>query len=72
VEQNPGYPGNTAFHGTPEFQEINSKKHQGFAGGPHPFFQEGDHNMFRQELIGIKAPSFFLCVRGKYALYPLS
>jgi hypothetical protein len=71
MKQYPGYPGNTVFHGTPEFQEIDSEKHQGFTGGTHPFFQEGDNNMFRQELIGIKAPGLFLCVRGKNTLYPL-
>jgi hypothetical protein len=70
VEQRPGYPGNTAFQGTPEFRQINFEKLQDFTGGIYPLSQEGDNNMLRQELIGIKAPSFFLSVPGKYTLYP--
>jgi hypothetical protein len=64
VEQHCGYPGNTAFQGTPEFRQINFEKLQGFAGGIPPFSQEGDNNMLGQKLIGIKAPSLFLRVPG--------
>jgi hypothetical protein len=53
-----------------EFTRINPEQQQGFTRNSLPFFEEGDNNMFRKDLIRIGTPGFSLGLYGKDLLYP--
>jgi hypothetical protein len=55
----------------PEFQDVYSQEHQGFAGDSGAFFKQGDNDMFRQQLIRIKTPRFVLRFDAQDPLRPL-
>jgi hypothetical protein len=55
-----------------EIKQINPKEHEGFAGYPRPFLEQGNDKMFGQELIGVETADFFLGVNGQNTVYPLS
>jgi hypothetical protein len=60
-----GQAGDFAFYGMPEFGQIDSQKFEGFTGNPAAVLEERDNRVFRQKLVRIEAPRFFLGVDGQ-------
>jgi len=65
------YKRKAAFNSAAEFKQIYSEVHQRLTGSSGPIIQGCDDDMFRQKLIRIKTPRFFLGIQGQYTLYPL-
>jgi hypothetical protein len=55
----------------PEFQKIDTQKHQRLTGGPRPILEERYGYMLGQELIRITPPRFFLGIDRQNPLCPL-
>jgi hypothetical protein len=55
----------------PEIGQIDPEKPESFTGYPAAVLEERGNSVFRQELVRIEAPRFFLGVDCQYPLRPL-
>jgi hypothetical protein len=54
-----------------EIKQIDPQKHEGLAGYPGPFLEEGYNNMLGKELVGVETAGFLLGIDRKDTVYPL-